>query len=100
MELKLAAASERTAQGSPAEIARKERRGKGEVMAPILLASSKSGGSPGSPGGRMRQRLHKLRYRAWAGKKAGRSGGGVERPVWRSPPGRRVKLCPYIDGLF
>jgi hypothetical protein len=32
-------------------------------------------------------------------KKAGRSGGGFERPGWRSPPGRRVNLS-YMLGLF
>jgi hypothetical protein len=32
-------------------------------------------------------------------KKAGRSGGGFERPGWRSPPGRRVNLS-YMLGLL
>src|SRR5580692_1663036 len=32
-----------------------------------------------------------------ATKKAGRSGGGFERPGWRSPPGRRVKSIFYMD---
>src|SRR5438270_6208089 len=34
------------------------------------------------------------------GKKAGRSGGGFERPGWRSPPGRRVNLFYIDDGLL
>src|SRR5437764_250415 len=33
-------------------------------------------------------------------KKAGRSGGGFERPGWRSPPGRRVNFCYIDDGLL
>src|SRR5579872_1835612 len=50
----------------------------------------------------MRTRTDRVRESFQRGtKKSGRSGGGIERPGWRSPPERRVNLCRnYIDGLF